>query len=291
MRITFIGTGVMGHSMAQHLIEGGYDLTVYNRTKSKTDDLIKMGATWEDTVAYSVKNAEMVITMVGFPQDVREIYFGENGIIHHVKPGTILIDMTTTSPSLSMEIHQQAKEKGLFALDAPVSGGDVGAQKATLSIMVGGDNRIFERVLPVLKHLGNQIIYEGPAGSGQHTKMANQIAIAGTVCGVCEAIAYGQNMNLDMDKMLESIGAGAAGSWQMTHLGPKIVAENDEPGFFIKHMIKDLTIANEEAESKNLHLHVLKTVLSMYQELQNQGMGQLGTQALSAYYRAGQAKK
>lgn len=286
MNIAFIGTGVMGSSMAGHLMDGGHGLTVYNRTRAKAEALIEKGAAWKDTVADCVAQTEMVITMVGFPQDVEEVYFGEKGIIDNVPAGALLVDMTTTSPTLSQRIGAQAHEKGLYALDAPVSGGDVGAQKGTLSIMVGGEEEVFRRALPVLELMGTQIVYEGPWGAGQHTKMANQIAIAGTICGVCEAITYGRTMGLDLDRMLNSIGAGAAGSWQMQNLGPKMVQGDDAPGFFIKHMLKDLTLADQEAEAKGIHLEVLKTVEGMYRDLQAQGMGELGTQALMAYYKA-----
>ena len=227
--------------------------------------------------------------MVGFPKDVEEVYFGTDddaGAIAAADEDTIFVDMTTTRPSLSVKIAEAASKRGCAAVDAPVSGGDVGAQNGTLSIMAGGDADAVEAVRPVLAHLGTQILWEGGPGTGQHTKMANQIALAGTVTGVCEAVKYGQTVGLDVDKMLKSIGGGAAGSWQMTNLGPKMAAGDFAPGFFVKHLIKDLSIASDEAEERELHLEVLNTVLSMYKDLRRQGMGELGTQAIIAYYDA-----
>lgn len=292
MKIAFIGTGVMGGAMAGRLMAAGHDLTVYNRTKAKAEALIQKGARWAKTAEEAAADAEVVITMVGFPKDVESVYFGEeahSGIIEAAPAGALLIDMTTTSPSLSQRIARDAALAGLLALDAPVSGGDVGARAGTLSIMVGGDPAAFEKARPLLKIMGSQVVYEGGPGSGQHTKMANQIAIAGTVAGVCEAVKYGQMMGLDIDKMLDSIGAGAAGSWQMANLAPKMAAGDYDPGFYVKHMIKDLTIAGNESDAKDTHLLVLETVRAMYKALRRRGMGECGTQAIAAYYDQAEA--
>lgn len=284
MNITFIGTGVMGASMAMHLIRAGHSLTVYNRTKEKAQKLIAEGAVFKKNVSESVKGADIVITMVGFPKDVEEVYFGKDGIIENAPEGATLIDMTTTKPSLAVKIFQTAKTRGLFALDAPVSGGDVGAKNGTLSIMVGGDRDVYQKMLPVLALMGSNIMYEGEAGTGQHTKIANQIAIAGTIAGVSEAVAYGKTMGLDIDKMLESISAGAAGSWQMANLAPKMAEGDFTPGFFIKHLVKDLDIAKQESQSRALSLDVTTLVDGIYHLLENRGMGEDGTQGLIKYY-------
>ena len=288
-KIGWIGTGVMGAPMAGRLMDAGYTLTVYNRTQAKAEALIQKGARWADSPSACAAGQDVVFTMVGFPKDVEEVYFGTDddaGAIAAADEGTIFVDMTTTRPSLSVKIAEAASKRGCAAVDAPVSGGDVGAQNGTLSIMAGGDADAVEAVRPVLAHLGTQILLEGGPGTGQHTKMANQIALAGTVTGVCEAVKYGQTVGLDVDKMLKSIGGGAAGSWQMTNLGPKMAAGDFAPGFFVKHLIKDLSIASDEAEDRELHLEVLNTVLSMYKDLRRQGMGELGTQAIIAYYDA-----
>ena len=226
----------------------------------------------------------MVITIVGYPKDVEEVYFGEQGILQNASTGTILIDMTTTSPRLSLRIAQAAAKKGLCALDAPVSGGDVGARQATLSIMVGGDHAVCQACLPLFQAMGKQVVYEGPAGSGQHTKMANQIALGGAIAGVCEALAYGKRAGLDLPTMLQSISAGAAGSWQMSNMAPRMLASDFAPGFFIKHYIKDMDIALQEAEGFGLHMQVLEEVRKMYVALAQEGKENLGTQALYQYY-------
>jgi 3-hydroxyisobutyrate dehydrogenase len=288
-KIGWIGTGVMGAPMAGRLIDAGYTLTVYNRTKAKAEPLIQKGAVWVESPGACAKGQDMVITMVGYPKDVVEVYFGEDGkggVIAAADEGTLFVDMTTTRPSLSVDIAKAAEAAGCAAVDAPVSGGDVGAKAGTLSIMAGGSAAAIEAAEPVLRHLGTQILREGGPGAGQHTKMANQIALAGTVAGVCEAVKYGKTVGLDPDQMLKSIGGGAAGSWQMQNLGPKMAEGDYAPGFFIKHLVKDLTIADTEAEARKLHLVVLKTVLSMYKDLRREGMGELGTQALIAYYDA-----
>lgn len=283
--IGFIGVGVMGKSMVRNLMKNGYKLYIYTRTKSKVEDVIEEGAIWCDTIAECVKDAEVVMTMVGFPKDVEEVYFGANGIIENAKAGSYVIDMTTTSPKLSKKVYEAGTSKNLFVLDAPVSGGDVGAKNATLSIMVGGDKAVFDKCYPIFQAIGTKIIYQGPAAFGQHTKMANQIALAGAIAGVCEALSYAKRVGLDPQTMLNSISEGAAGSWQMSNMAPRILKNDFEPGFFIKHYIKDMKIASEEAKDVNLELDILNNVLRMYAELaEDEKLADLGTQALIKYY-------
>lgn len=283
--IGFVGTGVMGSSMVLNLIKHGYELSVYNRTKSKAEACIAAGAKWCDTVAECAKDKDVVITIVGFPKDVEEVYFGENGILNAAKKGAYVIDMTTTSPMLSEKIYKAAAEKGIYALDAPVSGGDTGARNCTLAIMVGGDKAAFDECMPVFEAMGTNIRYEGKAGNGQHVKMANQIAIAGAVSGVAEAVRYAMAMGVDVDTMLDTISNGAAGSWQMSNNGPKMAKEDYAPGFYIKHFIKDMKIAIECADAKGVTLDVLKQVCDEYVQLENDGKGDLGTQAIIEYYK------
>ena len=284
-KIGFVGTGVMGSSMVLNLIKNGYELSVYNRTKSKAEACIAAGAKWCDTVAECAKDKDVVITIVGFPKDVEEVYFGENGILNAAKKGAYVIDMTTTSPMLSEKIYKAAAEKGIYALDAPVSGGDTGARNGTLAIMVGGDKGAFDECMPVFEAMGTNIRYEGKASNGQHVKMANQIAIAGAVSGVAEAVRYAMAMGVDVDTMLDTISNGAAGSWQMSNNGPKMAKEDYAPGFYIKHFIKDMKIAIECAETKGVTLDVLKQVCDEYVQLENNGKGDLGTQAIIEYYK------
>lgn len=283
-KIGFIGIGVMGAPMAGHLLKAGYSVAVYARRKEAADALVSQGAEFCSSIAQCAKGRDAVITMVGFPKDVEEVYFGEQGILQNASTGTILIDMTTTSPRLSLRIAQAAAKKGLCALDAPVSGGDVGARQATLSIMVGGDPAVCQACLPLFQAMGKQVVYEGPAGSGQHTKMTNQIALGGAIAGVCEALAYGKRAGLDLPTMLQSISAGAAGSWQMSNMAPRMLASDFAPGFFIKHYIKDMDIALQEAEGFGLHMQVLEEVRKMYAALAQEGKENLGTQALYQYY-------
>ena len=283
-KIGFIGIGVMGGPMALNLMRAGYELTVYSRTRAKCEAVLSAGARWADSPAACAEGQDAVLTMVGFPKDVEQVYFGQSGIFASVRPGMLLIDLTTTSPKLSKRIFEEAKKRGADALDAPVSGGDTGAKAGTLAIMVGGEEAAFERARPILEAMGKNVVYEGPAGSGQHTKMANQIAIAGAVSGVCEAIAYGRAEGLDLERMLATISTGAAGSWQMTGNGPKMISGDFAPGFYIKHFIKDMRIAGEEAQDAGLSLAMLDRVLAMYRELDAQGLGDFGTQALIRYY-------
>ncbi|GAQ25004.1 NAD(P)-dependent oxidoreductase [Tepidanaerobacter syntrophicus] len=282
--IGFIGTGVMGKSMAKNLIKAGYELLVYNRTKSKAQELIELGAAWKDSPAEIAKEADVIITMVGYPKDVRELYLGEGRVIENAKKGSYLIDMTTSSPKLAMEIYEEAKARGLYALDAPVSGGDVGAREATLSIMVGGDREAFEEVKPIFEAMGKNIVLQGKAGAGQHTKMSNQIAIASNMIGVCEAMAYAKKAGLDPKLVLKSIESGAAGSWSLSNLAPRMLDGDFRPGFYIKHFIKDMKIALESAEEMGLKTPGLKLALSLYEELAEKGEEDSGTQALFKYY-------
>ena len=283
--IAFIGIGVMGKSMARNLMKEGYEVSVYTRTKEKAADIVAEGAVWCDTIAACAEGKDVVITMVGYPKDVEEVYFSENAILASSKPGAYLIDMTTTSPKLAVKIYDAAKASGKFALDAPVSGGDVGARNGTLSIMVGGDKEAFDACMPLFKAMGTNIIYEGKAGNGQHTKMANQIALSGVIACVCEAMTYAEKVGLDVQTMLDSISQGAAGSWQMSNMAPRILKGDLNPGFFVKHYIKDMTIATEEAEDVGLEMPVLNQVLSMYRALSENGYGDLGTQALIKYFK------
>ena len=280
MKIGFIGVGVMGAPMVQNLMKKGHDLSVYNRTKEKAAGVVAAGAKWCESAGACAKDQDVVITIVGYPKDVEEVYFAPGGILDSAAPGTVLIDMTTTSPRLSERIYAAAKEKGMTALDAPVSGGDVGAQKGTLAIMVGGDREAFDRMQEVFAAMGTNIRYMGGAGCGQHTKMANQIAISGCIAAVCEAIAYAEACGLKPQEMFDAISTGAAGSWQLTNNGQKIIDGNYAPGFYVKHFIKDMNIALEEAKDRDLPLDVLKLVRDKYDELAAAGGGDEGTQAL-----------
>ena len=283
-KIGFIGIGIMGQSMVRNLMKAGYEVAVYNRTKSKADAVVAEGALWCDSAAQCAAGRDAVITIVGYPKDVEEVYFGEGGVIAHADPGTCLIDMTTTSPKLAVRIYENGKKKGLPVLDAPVTGGDAGAKAGTLTILVGGDQETFEKCRPLFEAMGKNIYYEGKAGNGQHTKMCNQIAIAGALSGACEALTYAKAVGMDPARMLESISTGAAGSAQLSNVAARILKDDYAPGFFIKHFIKDMKLADEEAVNAGAHLGVLEYVLNMYQELETEGCGDLGTQALIKYY-------
>ena len=284
-KIAFIGVGVMGRGMVKNLAQAGYSVSIYTRTKSKVIDLLNDQITWHDTIIDCINDQDVIMTMVGFPQDVEDVYFGQNGIFSCAKENSILIDFTTSSPILAQRIYQQAKQQNLNSLDAPVSGGDIGAANGTLSIMVGGDQETFEAIKPILEVLGTNINYVGTCGNGQHTKMANQIAIAGALAGVCEAITYAKNVNLDPQLMLGCISSGAAGSWQMSNNGPKMLSKDFNPGFYLKHYVKDMLIAKEVNDTNDLDLEVLNMVLKQFQQLQDEGFGDLGTQALIKYYQ------
>ncbi|MDK2061702.1 NAD(P)-dependent oxidoreductase [Aliarcobacter butzleri] len=280
MKIAFIGVGVMGKFMVSNLLKNGFEVSIYARNKAKVEETIKEGAIFCQTIKECVQNKDAIITIVGYPKDVEEVYLSQEGIINSASQNSYLIDMTTTTPTLSVKIHEVAKKKNLKALDAPVSGGDIGAKNATLSIMVGGEKEDFEACKKLFEAMGKTIVYAGNAGSGQHTKMANQIAIAGVMAGVSEAIAYGKKMGLDIPTMLASISNGAAQSFHLTNNAPKMYKREFEPGFYIKHMVKDLKIANEEMPN----LKVLKDVLEIYETLEKNGDGDLGTQAICKYY-------
>ncbi|KAF0995848.1 2-hydroxy-3-oxopropionate reductase [Geobacillus sp. TFV-3] len=282
--IGFIGLGVMGKSMARHLLKAGYPLLVYTRTKEKAEGLLQEGAVWKETVAALARESDVVITMVGYPHDVKQVYFGEGGILENARSGTYVIDMTTSTPTLAKSIYEAAKQKGIHALDAPVSGGDIGAREGTLTIMVGGDEDVFLACKPILERLGTNIVRQGGAGAGQHTKMCNQIAIATNMIGVCEAMAYAKRAGLDAFKVLESIAKGAAGSWSLSNLAPRMLAGDFAPGFYIKHFIKDMKIALEEAERMNLPLPGLSLAKQLYEELAQAGEENSGTQALYKRY-------
>jgi 3-hydroxyisobutyrate dehydrogenase len=282
--IGFVGTGIMGKSMAKNLIKAGYSLNVFTRTKSKADELVEAGANWKDTVADLSKDSDVIITIVGYPNDVEEVYLGEEGIVNNAKPGSYLIDMTTSSPKLAKKIYEKAKEKNLYAFDAPVSGGDIGAREAMLTIMVGGDVEKFEAIQPVLNTMGTNIVLQGEAGAGQHTKMCNQIAIASNMMGVCEAITYAEKAGLDPKNVLKSIESGAAGSFSLSKLAPRMIEGDFAPGFFIKHFIKDMRIAIESAEEMGLQTPGLKLAKELYDKLAEAGEENSGTQALYKYY-------
>lgn len=279
-KIAFIGVGVMGKFMVSNLLKNGFEVSIYARNKAKVEDSIKEGAIFCESIKKCVQNKDAIITIVGYPKDVEEVYLSQDGIINSASQNSYLIDMTTTTPTLSVKIHEVAKKKNLKALDAPVSGGDIGAKNGTLSIMVGGEKEDFEACKKLFEAMGKTIVYAGNAGSGQHTKMANQIAIAGVMAGVSEAIAYGKKMGLDISTMLASISNGAAQSFHLTNNAPKMYKREFEPGFYIKHMVKDLKIANQEMPN----LKVLKDVLEIYETLEKNGDGDLGTQAICKYY-------
>ncbi|MFC7391927.1 NAD(P)-dependent oxidoreductase [Scopulibacillus cellulosilyticus] len=283
-KIGFIGTGVMGRGMANQLLSAGFHVNVYNRTKEKAKSLVDKGAEWFDTVQAVTEASDIMITMVGYPKDVEEVYF-DNGVLAHAKPGSFVIDMTTSSPKLAEKIYQEAKKKGIHALDAPVSGGDIGAEQGTLSIMVGGDKADFDEMLPMFKVIGENIVYQGQAGAGQHTKMCNQITVASNMIGVCEALVYAKKAGLDEDQVLKSITRGAAGSWSLSNLGPRMLKGDFAPGFYVKHLIKDMTIALESAEEMGLMTPGLELAKSLYEKLADTGEEDSGTQALYKLYQ------
>jgi 3-hydroxyisobutyrate dehydrogenase len=279
-RIGWIGTGVMGRWMCQHLISKGYRATVYNRSRDKAQPLLDAGASWADTPRAVAERSDVVFAIVGFPKDVREVFLGTQGALAGSRRGTILVDMTTSEPSLAREIHEAARAKGVASIDAPVSGGDVGAKNATLSIMVGGDAEAVEAVRPLFECLGKTVVHQGPAGAGQHTKMVNQVLIATNMIGVCEALLYGYKAGLDLPTVLQSVGGGAAASWSLNNLGPRMMKRDFEPGFFVEHFIKDMGIALEEAKRMNLALPGLALAHQLYLAVKAQGYSRKGTQAL-----------
>ena len=279
-RIGFIGLGVMGHSMAGHILDSGYALCVHTRTRERADGLVEKGAVWMDSVRELAANSDVIISIVGYPRDVAQIYLDANGILENAATGSVAIDMTTSDPALAKKLAAQGREKGIQVLDAPVSGGDLGARNASLSIMVGGEEAVFTDMLPLLQVMGKNIIYQGPAGSGQHTKMANQIAIAAGMIGVCEALAYAKKAGLEPDTVLASIGQGAAGSWSLNNLGPRMLKGDFAPGFYVKHFIKDMTIAEDSARDLGLDSPGLTLAKTLYEKLVDNGCENDGTQAL-----------
>ena len=282
--VGFIGLGIMGQSMAGHILAAGYKLHVYNRSRAKAEALIERGAVWHDTPGEIAAVCDVVITIVGFPADVEAIYLAPDGLIVQAKPGTVLIDMTTSSPSLAQRIAEVGAAKGVAVLDAPVSGGDVGARNAKLSIMVGGDEAAVAHVRPVLTLMGENVVRQGEAGAGQHTKMANQITIASNMMAVCESLAYAKKAGLDPRVVLKSIGAGAAASFALNNLGPRMLDGDFAPGFYVRHFIKDMGIALAEAERMGLALPGLKQAKALYEQLAASGHADDGTQALFRLY-------
>lgn len=282
-RVGFIGLGNMGRSMAGHILNAGYPLNVYNRSRDKAGELLARGAVWCDTPGALAATSDVVITIVGYPKDVEQVYLGDNGIVACARDA-LLIDMTTSSPELAVRIAGEARKRGCRALDAPVSGGDIGARDAKLSIMVGGEQAAYDEALPILQVMGPNIVLQGGPGAGQHTKMCNQIVIASTIMGVCEGLAYGQAAGLDLATVLKAIGGGAASGFQLNVLGAKIINGDFAPGFYVEHFIKDLGIALAEAQRMQLDLPALALARKLYEELAQQGHGRLGTQALFKHY-------
>lgn len=278
--IGIIGTGVMGRSMARNLQLDGYPINVFTRTKEKAHELMEYGAVWKESIAELAITSDVIISMVGYPSDVERVYFGADGIIENASEGTYVIDMTTSKPALAMGIYQEAKERHIHVLDAPVSGGDVGAKNGALAIMIGGNQEVFDEVLPLFEVMGENIILQGDAGAGQHTKLANQIAIATNMIGVCEAIVYAKKAGLNPSRVLDSISTGAAGSFSLSKLAPRMLAGDYAPGFYVKHFIKDMTIALESAQEMGLSTPGLELSLELYKELAEKGGSDSGTQAL-----------
>ncbi|MEZ6086866.1 MAG: NAD(P)-dependent oxidoreductase [Pirellulaceae bacterium] len=281
-RIGWIGTGVMGRSMCGHLIDAGFQMTVFNHSPDKARELVEKGAKLADSPKSLAAQSDLIFTIVGFPDDVREVTFGPNGTLENAKPGSVLIDMTTSQPSLAVEIDHAASQRELYSIDAPVSGGDVGAREARLSIMIGGDKDVVHSLQPCWEAMGKTIVYQGPAGAGQHTKMVNQTLIATGMIGVCEALIYGYKAGLDLNTVLQSVGSGAAGSWSLSNLGPRMIDNNFDPGFFVEHFIKDMGIALDESHRMGLSMPGLALGKQLYEALKAQGHGRSGTQALVA---------
>tara|TARA_B100000989_G_scaffold114660_1_gene84267 strand:+ start:2671 stop:3543 length:873 start_codon:yes stop_codon:yes gene_type:complete len=283
-KIGFIGTGVMGNPMASHILKEGYELYVYNRTSAKTQSLVASGAHACDSPGSVAEMCDIIFAIVGFPKDVETVFLGSNGIVEKAKPGSIIVDMTTSTPDLAKKIASVAIKKGLHSLDAPVSGGDVGAKSGMLSIMVGGKKEIFNRVLPLFELMGSNVVYQGSAGSGQHTKMANQIGIASSMLAMCESLTYAKAAGLDQKTVLKSISSGAAGSWSLTNLAPRILRDDYEPGFFVRHFIKDMQIAIDSSEAMGIPIPGLKVAKAKFDQIADQGLDNKGTQAVIKAY-------
>ena len=279
-RIGWIGLGVMGRSMCKHLMDRGFRTTVFTRTKETANELLEKGAEWRDNPMEVAKNSDVIFSIVAFPSDVREVFLGANGLLKGCAPGNILVDMTTSDPSLAREIYRQATKVGVATVDAPVSGGDVGAREGRLSIMVGGEESTIQIIRPCFEAMGTTIVHQGGPGSGQHTKMVNQILIASGMIGVCEALLYAHTSGLDLETVMKSVSSGAAGSWSLDNYGPRIINNDFEPGFFVEHFIKDMAIALNEAARMNLSLPGLAMAHQLYNALKAQGGGRNGTQAL-----------
>ena len=283
-KIGFIGTGVMGNPMASHIQKEGYELYVYNRTSAKTQSLVASGAHACDSPGAVAEMCDIIFAIVGFPKDVENVFLGSNGIVEKAKPGSVIVDMTTSTPDLAKKIASVAIKKGLHSLDAPVSGGDVGAKSGMLSIMVGGKKEIFNRVLPLFELMGSNVVYQGSAGSGQHTKMANQIGIASSMLAMCESLTYAKAAGLDLKTVLKSISSGAAGSWSLTNLAPRILRDDYEPGFFVRHFIKDMQIAIDSSEAMGIPIPGLKVAKAKFDQIADQGLDNKGTQAVIKAY-------
>ena len=279
-KLGFIGTGVMGASIVKHLLKAGFEVAVYNRTKEKTNELVSLGATWQDTPQRVTENSEVIFTMVGFPKDVEEIYYGDEGVFKADVTGKILIDMTTSTPSLAQKIASTAKFSKGFSLDAPVSGGDLGAKNGTLTVMVGGDEEIFDEIKAVIDVFSGKVNLQGGPGAGQHTKMANQIMIAGTMTGMTELLVYAKAAKLDVEKVLDTVGGGSAANWSLTNYAPRILKQDYSAGFFVKHFVKDLNIALTEADKMGIDLPATKEARNLYNQLIDKGFENDGTQAL-----------
>ena len=279
-RIAWIGTGVMGISMCGHLIDAGYRTTIYSRTRERAQPLLEKGADWAQSPGQAAAEADVIFTMVGYPSDVREVILAEQGALSSARPGSVIVDMTTSEPSLAQEIFEAARARGVGSVDAPVSGGDVGARNATLSIMVGGEAETVAAVQPLFEVIGKTIIHQGPAGAGQHTKMVNQTLIATGMIGVCEALLYAHRAGLNLETVLEAVSGGAAGSWSLSNYAPRILKGDFAPGFMVEHFIKDMEITLTEARRMNLALPGLALAHELYLALRAQGGGRDGTQSL-----------
>jgi 3-hydroxyisobutyrate dehydrogenase len=279
-KIGWIGTGVMGRSMCAHLIDAGYKVTLFNRTREKAAPLVERGGTWADSPREVASASDVVVLIVGYPRDVQKVILGEDGALAGCKRGNVIVDMTTSRPSLATEITERCAERGVVSIDAPVSGGDVGAKNGTLSIMIGGDEETVAALEPIWTTMGSKWVRQGGPGAGQHTKMVNQTLIATGMIGVCEALLYGYKAGLDLEKVLESVASGAAGSWSLSNYGPRMIANNFDPGFFVAHFLKDMGIALEEARRMGLALPGLALAEQLYQSVAAQGYARLGTHSL-----------
>lgn len=280
MKVGFIGLGVMGQSMAGHILDEGNELYVYNRTKSKATDLVSNGAIWKDSPREVAEASDMIITIVGYPKDIEDVYYGENGIFSGAKEGSILVDMTTSTPSLAIQLADRGKELGLGVVDAPVTGGDVGAREGRLAVLVGGSEKDVEKIRPVIDSFAATITHFGENGAGQHAKVVNQIMVSGTMLGLAEMMTYAKATDLNLEKVVETVGNGAASNKSLTNYGPRVIQNDYSPGFFVKHFIKDLKIALDEAEKLELNLPMTNLAYKLYGQLADKGLEDEGTQAI-----------